>query len=315
MADKFLTLLDMSKRDGDGSGAIPLIEEINTVAPELESLKGVPTNGITYTIRKRVALPASPVFRNANEGTDIVSSTYDKGIGQCFFLDAQLKTDEMVVSAGKAEGNSMSEVLADEAFGVMRTKAIHIGDQFYRGLTADSKGFIGLQSLYDSTNCEVSATGSSGAATSAWLVWNDPQGVHWKFGANKGLELGEWVRQQTTDPNGKSYHAYCNNLSGWLGLYFGHTKSIVRVKLITTASGKTFTDMLAADAIAKLPIFMRRSPNLLWFMNSVCELGLRKSRSTVSTAKTDSLILQFAPPATETNGVRIVLTDSIPNNE
>jgi len=316
MADKFLTLLDMTKRDvGPDGAATGLIEEVNTVAPELESLSGQPVNGTTYKIKKRIALPASPVFRNANEGSDIVSSVYEQGIGQCFFLDAQLRTDEMVVSSGQAEGNSPADILADESIGVVRQKLIHVGDSFYRGTTADAKGFVGLQNLYDTANCEVSATGSSGAATSAWLVWNDPQGLHWKFGRNAGLQMGEWVRQQVTDANGKAYHAWTNNLSGWLGLAFGHTRSIVRVKLVTTASGKSFTDALAAEAIAKLPIFMRRSTGLKWFMNSVCELGLRKSRSTVSGAKTDSLILQFAPPATETNGVPIILTDSIPNNE
>jgi len=304
----------MTKRDvGPDGAATGLIEEINTVAPELDSLSGMPVNGTTYKIKKRISLPSAPVFRNANEGSDIVSSVYEQGIGQCFFLDAQLRTDEMVVSAGQAEGNSPADILADEAIGIVRQKLIHVGDSFYRGTTADAKGFVGLQSLYDTTNCEVTATGASGAATSAWLVWNDPQGLHWKFGRNAGLQMGEWVRQQVTDANGKAYHAWTNNLSGWLGLFFGHTRSVVRVKLCTTA--KPFSDALGAAAISKLPIFMRRSSGLKWFMNTACEFQLRNTRSTVSTAKTDSGILQFAPTPTECNGVPIVLTDSIPNTE
>jgi len=315
MADKFLTLLDMTKRNPGSSsdGAVGLIEEITTVAPELESLMGRPINGVTYKIKKRIAMPASPVFRNANEGSDIVSSVYEQGIGQCFFLDAQMRSDEMVISSGMSEGNTQSEVLADEAIGIVRQKFIHVGDQFYRGTTADAKGFVGLQSLYDTTNCEVSATGSSGAATSAWLVWNDIQGVHWIWGNNLGLTMGEWTRMQVQDASSKAYHAYVNNLSGWVGLFFGHTKSIVRIKLITTA--KPLTDSLVADAISKLPIFMRRSSGLRIFANSAAMLGLQKSRSTVSTAKTDAPILQFAAPPTESNGVQIILTDSIGNTE
>jgi hypothetical protein len=315
MADKFLTLLDMTKRNpgSNTDGAVGLIEEVNTVAPELESLMGRPIDGVTYKTKKRVALPASPVFRNANEGTDIVSSTYDQGIGQCFFLDAQMRCDEMVISSGFSEGNSQSEVLSDEAIGVVRQKFIHVGDQFYRGTTADAKGFAGLQSLYDATNCEVSAAGSSGAASSAWLVWNDLQGVHWVWGQQKGLMMGEWVRMQVQDASAKSYHAYVNNLSGWIGLFFGHTKSIVRVKLITAA--KPLTDALGAQALAKLPIFMRRSSGLKWFMNSAALLSLQTSRSTVYTAKTDSGILQFAPIPDTLAGIPIVLTDSLPNTE
>lgn len=314
MADKFLTLLDMTKRNGTDA-AIGLIEEVNTVAPELESLMGRPINGVTYKIKKRTALPAGPAFRNANEGSDIISSTYAQDMAQCFFLDGQMRVDEMVVSSGVAEGNSLADILADEAAGVMQQKLVSVGDQFYRGQTANAKGFIGLKNLYDATNCEVDATGSSGSATSVWLVWNDLQGVHWIFGNNSGLEMGDWERQQVTDANGKAMHAYTNNLSGWLGLSFGHTRSIVRCKNLTNATGKGFTDALGAEMLQKLPIFMRRSPNLKFFMNSTAELQLRKSRSTVSGSKTDSGLLQFAPPATECHNVPIILTDSIPNNE
>jgi hypothetical protein len=313
MADKFLTLLDITKRNvGADGAAVGLIEEVNTVAPELEALMGRPVNGTTYKLKKRTALPASPVFRNANEGTDIVSGSYEQTIGQCFFLDAQLQVDEMVVSAGEAEGNSQAEILADEAIGVVRQKLIHAGDQFYRGTTADSKGFVGLQSLYDTTNCEVSALGTTSNCTSAWLVWNDPMGLHWIFGRQMGLTMGEWVRQQV-QVSSKSLHAYCNNLSGWLGLSFGHTRSIVRIKLINPTH--PLTDSLGADAIAKLPIFMRRSPGLRWFMNTSCQLGLQKSRSTVSTAKTDAPVLQFAPTPETLGGIPITLTDSIVNTE
>jgi hypothetical protein len=314
MADKFLTLDEMTKRNGCDE-AVGLIEEVNTVAPELESLKGRPISGITYKIKKRTTLPAGPAFRKANSGSDIISSSYANELAQCFFLDGQLRIDEAVVTSGLSEGNSMDDIFADEATGVLTQKLIGVGDQFYRGTTANADGFIGVKALYDQTNCEVDATGTPGSATSVWLVWNDVQGLHWIFGNNGGInyDLGDWVKQQVTDANGKAYHAWCNNISGWLGLSFGHTKSIVRIKNVTSA--KPATDAVIADAIKKLPIFMRRSPNLRIFMNSDAEVWLRKSRSTVSTAKTDSGILQFAPPVTESNGVQVVLTDSIPSNE
>jgi hypothetical protein len=315
MADKFLTLLDMTKRNC-ADAAVGLIEEVNTVAPELMELKGRPIDGNTYKVKKRIALPSGPVFRNANEGSDIISSSYAQEIGQCFFLDGQLRVDEAVITSGESEGNSMAEVLADEATGVIRQQMVKVGDCFYRGTTADAKGFVGLQSFYDTTNCEVSAGGTtSGARCSAWLVWNDPQGVYWVWGQQRGLQLGNWSRQQVNDSSGKSYFAWVNNLSGWIGLGLGHTKSVVRIKFIENTSGKYLTDALVAEAISKLPIFMRRSPGLRLFMNSTAQLTLQKSRSTVNTAKTDSAILQFAPPPVESNGVQIILTDSLPQTE
>jgi hypothetical protein len=324
MAEKFLTLLDITKRNGCDA-AVGLIEEVNTVAPELEVLSGRPISGITYKIKKRTALPGGPAFRNANEGSSIISSSYDQTIGQCYFLDGQLQVDEAVVTSGEAEGNTREEIFADESIGILQQKLISVGDQFYRGETADSKGFVGLKNLYDTANCEVDAGGSSGTASSAWLVWNDLQGVHWIFGNGNGLAMNEWQRQQVSDADGKKFFAYVNNLSGWLGLSFGHTRSIVRIKNCTTA--KPLTDALVAEAISKLPIFMRRSPGLKLFMNSAAQLQLQKSRSTVNVGtldttngdklnrKGDSGILQFAPPPLESMGVPIVLTDSIPNNE
>ncbi len=326
MADKFLTLLDMTKRGGTDP-AVGLIEEVNTVAPELTELMGRPINGITYKHKKRTVLPAggTTVFRNANQGSDVAASTYEETLGSCYFLDIPLQVDEAVIHAGVAEGASMSEVHADEATGAVRQAIIGVGDQFYRGVSADSKGFVGLQSVYDSTNCEVNATGSSGSATSAWLIWNDPQGVHWVFGNNQGIQLRDtWQRQQVRDASSKAYMAYVNNVAGYVGLSVGHSRSIVRIKLLTAA--KPLTDALVAEAISKLPIFMRRSSGLKLLCNSVAQLQLQKSRSTVNLGTQDTTngdklnrlssgILQYAPPPVESNGVPIILTDSILNNE
>jgi len=313
MADKFLTLLDITKRN-NADAAVGLIEEVNTVAPELMELKGRPINGITYTAKKRSALPTKPAFRNANEGSDVVSSTYETSLSQCYFLDAQLQIDEAVVTAGQGEGNSLSSILADESTGVLAQKLISVGDQFYRGTTADAKGFPGMLSMYDSTNCEVTAGGTTDTS-SAYLVWNDVQGVHWIFGNNSGLTLNQWTRQQVVDSNSKKFMAYVNNVSGYVGLGFGHTRSIVRIKKIKNNSGNYLTDALVAEALTKMPIFMRRSPNLRLLMNSTAQLTLQKSRSTVVGSKTDSAILQFASTATESNGVPIILTDSLPQTE
>lgn len=318
MADRLLSLLDMTKRNGNDS-AVGLIEEVNTVAPESTELMGRPISGVTYTALIRKALPGNTsnvgvAFRNANEGSEIISGQYEQRISQCFFLDGQMRVDEAVIRSGKAEGNSMSDVLADEATGIARSKLIQLGAQFYSGTSNDAKGFVGLTGLYDTTNCEVTAGGSTNT-TSAYLVWNDIQGVHWIFGNNSGLMLGEWTRQQVTDSNSKAYMAYVNNLSGWVGLANGHSRAIVRIKAIKDNTGNFLTDARVAEALTKMPIFMRRSPNLRLLCNSTAAFTLQKSRSTVVGSKTDAPPLQFAAQPTESNGVPIILTDSIGNAE
>lgn len=317
MADKLLSLLDITKRDNCDE-AIGLVEEITTVAPEFTQLLGRPINGTTYRIKKRTALPGGPIFRKLNNGVDRVASSYEQVLAECFFLDAQLAVDEAVLSAGKGEGNSPASILADEASGVVAQKMIALGDQFYRGKTAGADGFVGLQASYDATNCEVDATGSGGTCCSVWLIMNSLQGVHWIWGNNSGLNMKEWRVQTITGADSKPMTAMVNNLSGWVGLSVGHSKSIVRIKNVKNASGKYLTDILVAQALEKMPLSIRSQPGLRLLMNPRAALTLQLSRSTsnsTGTQKTDSGILQFAPMPTESNGVPIILTESLPNNE
>lgn len=315
MADKLLTLLEMTKQAGADLG-VGLVEENVTVAPELMQLGGDPLTGVTFKIKKRVSLPGASVavFRNANEGSDAAASRFEQSTGACFFVDIPLIIDEQIVDSGIAEGLTRAEVLAQEANGAFAQAIVSCGDQFYRGTTADAKGFPGIKDSYDTTNCEVSATGSSSAATSAYLIWNHRQGVRWRWGNQQGLMTGEWTQQMVTDGNSKRYRAWVNNIKGWVGLQVGHSRSIVRIKLITTSSGKNLSDALVAEALSKMPINIRQDrANLRLLCNSVAALTLQKSRS--ATTVNSSTPLQFAPQPTESNGVPIILTDSIPNNE
>ena len=313
MANQFLTLLDLQKLRG-GDPAIGLIEENEKSAPELMSLMGRTINGISWTSVKRTVRAGNGVsaFRNANEGSETVKSTYEQTVASCYFIDTQLAVDEAIVKARVSEGGELSDILALEAGGVLAERLVSVGDQFYRGTTADDKGFAGLQSLYDATNCEVSATGSSGSACSAWLVYNNPKGVHWVWGNGNGLTLGTWERTRVVDSAGKPYYAYCNNLSGYIGLAFGHSRSVIRIKLITTASGKNLSDALVMQALNKVPAAMKADRrNWRLFANSTALYTLQLSRvPTVGDTE-----VGFPTEPTVSCGVKIIETDSLPQNE
>lgn len=313
MANQFLNLLDITKLKG-GDAAVGLIEENQASAPELMSLTGRPINGISWTSIKRTSKAGSGVsaFRNANEGSETVKSVYEQSVASCYYLDTQLAVDEAIVKAQMSEGGELNDILTMEAGAVVQERLTTVGDQFYRGTTADAKGFAGLQALYDSTNCEVSATGSSGSACSAWLVYNNPKGVHWVWGNGNGLTLGTWERTRVVDSAGKPYYAYCNNLSGYIGLAFGHSRSVIRIKLITTASGKNLSDALVAQALNKAPVAMRADRrNWRLFANTTAIYTLQISR--VPTVGATEVGIPVEP--TESNGVKIIATDSLPQTE
>lgn len=318
MADKLLTLYDITKRNGTDL-AVGLVEEVTTWAPEINSVLGRPIPGTTYKTRVRSVLPAGPAFRAANEGSYVVASTYDQKIAQCFFLDAQMKLDEAVADAPEEGGRAL--VMADEAEGVLRQKMIALGDQFYRGTTADAKGFAGLLASYDATNMQYKAGGtSSSVQTSVWIMWNALQGVHFIFGGNQGLNMKEWRLQQVVDANGLSYMAWVNNLSGWIGLSVNHTKSILRICNCEDATNKNVSDATIASGLALFPIGIRNSGQLKIFMNRKAALMLQKSRSvTIFTSsgggKPDGSFQTITPSPTEALGIPIVITDSITSVE
>lgn len=311
MADKFITFLDLTKRSGNDA-AVGLVEEVTTHAPELSVVRGRSIPGTSFKTKVRTALGkraagSGQLFRNANEGVDTTASTFAQKVSQCYFMDVQMQVDEALAS-GTGEGDSMGELLTDEANGAFQESSIELGSQFYDGTDDDDKGFPGLKAAAG-TDLVVDALGT-GSRSRVWFIWNDPKGVQFVFGNGQGLEVGEWERQQVTDANSKKFFAYVNNAKAWIGLSVQHSKSLGYIHSCNTA--KPMTDALAAELMSKFPVGMK--PNLC-FMNRDAAFQLQKSRSatsiTNSSAKAATGRDVFAPAPTETQGVPIVVTDSI----
>ncbi len=304
-----LTYLDVAKATGNDL-AIGLIEELNTFAPEIRTLPVRPIVGTTFKTFKRTALP-SGAFRGANAGATPTKSTYEQILAQAYYYDLPLRIDKAVVDADPMQLPSLQSM---EASGAMMGAGIDIGSQFYYGTTADSNGFAGLRANI-SSDVEVSATGTGGSgSTSVYLVWEDVQGAHLVAGNGKTIDLvlPEWQLQQTQDPNDstKVLMQYCNNVSGYLGLAFGHKYSAGRVKLVTSA--KPFTDALGAELLSKFPLFIRNSGRLRFYMNRQAAFWLQNSRSSTQTSPaTGGGNINYAPTPTECQGIPITVTDSV----
>jgi hypothetical protein len=321
MADAFLTLLDITKQNGTDQ-AVGIVEEIRTFAPEVDVLGGRSIKGTTYNALVRTALPATPAFRAANTGSPVMVSKWDQRVNQAFFLDAQMRVDEMVLDASEF---GAEWVLANEATGVAKAKLIMLGSQVYYGNPSLTDfGFAGLVHLYDPATMETTAnaTGSLGATTSsAWLVVNAPDCVEFIYGNNQGLQMKQWQPQYIVATNSQ-YRAFVNNLSGYVGLSFNYTKSACRIKNLVSpdpgvASNTGLTDAIVANALAKFPVGVR--PTHL-FCTRAQRLALQTSRAPVYTATgksgiTASMALQFPPTPTESNGIPLYVTDSILDTE
>lgn len=182
-----------------------------------------------------------------------------------------------------------------------------LGSQFFygRGATAggtgtgnDAKGFPGLIDSY-STTYEIDATGTPGAASSVWAVKFGPTDVQWVYGENGSLAIPD-KRIETVYRNSLPMDAYVQSLLAYPGVQVGSIRSLGRIKNITAAAGKTLTDAMVYQLLAKMKV----RPDVL-FMNKTVREQLRASRTATNATGT------AAPIPTEVGGIPIAVTESI----
>lgn len=320
MANALISLLDITKRSGSDP-AIGLLEETTTFAPELATIMGRPISGITYKATHRTLPTVS--FRTANNGSDTIKSNYTQTLSQCFVIDAQIQADKANVDAEAHSGinTSVGDVLFDESQGVLVATGITIGAQFYYGTAADPNGFAGILSLTNALNTSTAATstgpviGAGGSSanvqTSAYLIWQNIKGVHFIWGNNAGLNMGEFRIQQVSGSNGKPLTGYVNNLQGWIGLAVNHNKSVARIANIDATHA--LTDKLGAQLLQYVPLAIQNAGGLMWCMNQQALFSLQNSRSAATLNVSDPL--RYAPEPTDLAGIPIMKTNSITNTE
>ena len=301
MADKqFLTLLDLTALDNVDT-AIGVVEVIQTFAPEFEVISGRPVNGTSYEVARRRELPGGKSFRKVNEPVLATASKFEKILGECFHLSRPMEIDEALVLKQQAQyGGTVEDILSGEVKAQIRKVAIQLGSQVYYGKTIDADAFDGLVDFVDdSSYMAVDAGGTvNGTLSSAWLIVNSPEAIHFTFGGGKGVQAGTWQKQhvwrliESGVYKGQSgiLPAYVNNIFGWLGLANNaplerknKTDLIAAVRIanldITTHG---LTDKLVAKALALFPIGTR--PTHL-FCTRMQRFMLQTSRAPVYTGQ------------------------------
>lgn len=313
----YATLLDMAKRNARDR-AVPLIEETSKLIPEISgiteegtSLPGVGAvrtiGGINYSTLVRVTNP-TVAFRDANEGVNSSVSQYINRLVETFILNPRWEADKAV--ADRSE-DGPDAYISDEAMAIMEAAMQLLGGQFFygRGATAggtgtgnDAKGHPGLIDAYNTTY-EVDATGTPGSASSVWAVKWGPGHVQWVYGKNGQLLIPD-KRIETIYRNSLPLDGYVQSMLCYPGVQVGSTRSCGRIKNITAAAGKTMTDALGFQLLAKMKV----RPDV-WFMNKTVREQLRASRTATNAMGAP------APIPTELAGIPIAVTDSITMTE
>ena len=304
-------LLDIAKLNGSDT-IVGLIEETLTYAPEVQIMPARTIRGTSYKIASRVSYPGVG-FRAANEGSTPSKSEFENQLIECYILSGAVQADLAVARAYEDGEQAWKDI---ESIGVMRQAMIELGSQVIYGTSVDAKGFPGLQAIHTAFNAGlvVDAGGTSaGTGSSVYGINTDTQGVQLVFGAGTTFELGEWRIENVGTSS--VYPAHVANLTAWVGMQVGSKYSVGRLKDATEDSGFGVTDAKLAALLSKYPVGYR--PNY-WLMNRRSAYQLQVSRSTVISAtgsKSSSGAEVFAPLPSESNGIPIVITDSILNDE
>ena len=304
-------LLDIAKLNGSDT-IVGLIEETLTYAPEVQIMPARTIRGTSYKIASRVSYPGVG-FRAANEGSTPTKSEFENQLIECYILSGAVQADVAVARAYEDGEQAWKDI---ESVGVMRQAMIELGSQVIYGTSHQAKGFPGLQAIHTAFNSGlvVDAGGTSaGTGSSVYGINTDTQGVQLVFGAGTTFELGEWRIENVGTSS--VYPAHVANLTAWVGMQVGSKYSVGRLKDATADSGMGVTDAKLAELLSKYPVGYR--PNY-WLMNrrSAYQLQVSRSASTVQNGvKTSSGAEIFAPLPTESNGIPIVITDSIGNTE
>lgn len=307
-----MTMLDIAKINGSDA-EVGLIEEVQTHAPDVMALDSRTIRGTNYKTLIRAGLP-SVGFRKANQGIAAGKSRIENKLVECYIFGGRVEVDRAVTVAHE-DGEAAFKAM--EAAGVAKASLINIGSQLYYGTAQDGSGFPGLQALADPALTMDAGGTTAATGSSVYAVYTAPDGVRLVFGGGKVLELGDWREETIYDDDDKGLPGFVADLMGWVGLQCVNKNAVGRLRDCTADSGKGVTDAKVAELLSKFPVGMK--PNLL-FMSRRSAYQLQTSRGvTIFTSsdgkKVDGSAQTVAPMPTESNGVPIVVTDSLVDTE
>jgi hypothetical protein len=295
------TLLDIAKLNGNDA-VVGLIEENLTYAPELNVFPARTIRGTSYKTVQRLTYP-SVAFRNANESTTAGASTFANKLVECYILSGLIQADIAVASAYEDGPDAWKAI---ESSGTMKQAMIEIGSQIFYGTGVDAKGFPGLQAIVDSSLTLDAGGTTAGTGSSVYGVKFGNDGVQLIFGNAQSIQMAEWSEQVLS-----GVPSYVSHLTSWVGLQAVNKNGILRLKDATADSGKGVTDARLAELLSLAPRGM--VPDY-WFMNRRSAYQLQSSR-TITPATGSGGSFGFAPQPTESNGIPIIVTDSLVNTE
>ncbi len=308
MTAVYTTLADLVKINDMNLADLDVTDLLQD-APLLMALAAdVASNGTEHKYLKETGAPVVG-FRSANDGRENKASADTLVTITLKILDASFAVDKALADAYR---KGPAAYVAREGKRHLKAAFAAAEAQLISGVGADAGGFVGL---CDATTIDaiadtmvVNATGSTattGSSVIAIRTNEDGNDCTLITGNDGEITMGDTVVTRMEGATGH-YPGLFTPISGWLGLQIGSAYSVGRICNLTAQSGKTLTDDLISQLLAKFPA--SKPPNML--------VMSRRSRQQLQASRTATTATGApAPIPQDSFGIPIVVTDGMPDTQ
>lgn len=264
------------------------------------------SNGTLHQYLKEVAAPVVG-FRAVNAGRAHDHSEDELVTLELAIIDAAYHVDKKLADAWERGGPEA--YLARESQRHLRAALFALESQIFQGTARDALGFPGLpdaEGLSYLADAMVNGAGGTTALTSVYAIRTVPDDTDLSvvFANGGAIKLGDAFTQMMPDGDEKLFAAYVQPIDAWAALQIGSVYSVGRLANLGIAAGTTLTDERLA---ALYDLFPSGRPPTHFVMTRRSRGQLRDSR------RTD--LVREVPTPTEWEGIPIIVTDAISNDE
>lgn len=292
---------------------VGVIYEVIKTIPELGFFGASPVQRNTYKTLCVSGLPTAG-FRTPGSARTWSTATLGNKTVECKYLDASWIL-ECAVATQSDWGKEVAIAIQQKTH--LKAAFLDIAKQTWYGTSADAGGFAGLKSLIAAVNdadtddgtmvIDANAGGGVSDGSTVFAVRTGLDSIQYAWGSEGKLTEGDIQEQVVGTTSSGAWH-YTQQIAGWVGLQVTSRNAAAMITNLSDAgSGAVgLSDNLLYKLLGKFPA--SEGPDAIFMSRRSLE-QLRKSRTATNATGAP------APIPTEIEGVRIIATDAIVNNE
>ena len=309
-----ITLLDLEQLH-PGSFERKMLDEVYLSAPAFNKLPSRVISGTSYIYQKRDTLPKIGA-RPINAGADVHKASWKTERAECYFYDGRIEVDKALILA---EPENKKYLMEDNAKATMKGTMFGLEQSLFYDTPFGVKSIRSQLGDYMAISADPEIkdeTAWTAGGTSVWFVHVSSDAIRLDWGNRQVLKFGplyeSLVPRAKADGTMGAMKAVAQDCQFWVGLNVLNEFAVG--SLLNVTERNPLTDEMMDKAMSLFPEAMK--PNLI-IMNPFARRLLKQSRTKALTYVKGGKGGQSvnAPTPTEYDGIPILVTDGILNDE